>query len=158
MKPNQDKPEHKHAFRFDGDDPYLVCVCGQYEDAMTGRVITYGKYHKEPLATPKGNQDKPETGTYFGDSGLSYQRTANQDSQDELSSSIRYDDATRSELYRLASLVGTDAKTPFTKLCDFVDAHTQRAVTEAFKQKLTEYKGQPQEFYRMMQQDYGDAE
>lgn len=37
-----------------------------------------------------------------------------------------------------------------------ITAREERLVAEAFKQKLTEYKGQPQEFYRMMQQEYGN--
>ena len=32
-----------HSWRFDGDDPYIVCVyCGQMQDALTGRVIKNG--------------------------------------------------------------------------------------------------------------------
>lgn len=65
----------------------------------------------------------------------------------ESEQSIRNDDATRSELYRLASLVGTDAKTPFTKLCDFIDAYVEadrlRTAKEArmatFKEVLRSY-------------------
>lgn len=33
-------PEHEHAQRYDGDDPYLVCWCGARWDALTGRQIT----------------------------------------------------------------------------------------------------------------------
>lgn len=33
----------KHSFRFDGDDPYIECVyCGEYRDALSGRVIRTG--------------------------------------------------------------------------------------------------------------------
>ncbi len=33
-----------HSWRFDGDDPYVVCVyCDQMQDARTGRVIRDGK-------------------------------------------------------------------------------------------------------------------
>lgn len=37
-----------HSTRFDGDDPYTVCVyCGETRDAITGRIIrpaTKGSY------------------------------------------------------------------------------------------------------------------
>jgi len=33
-----------HSWRFDGDDPYVVCVyCGEVRDAMTDRVIRGGR-------------------------------------------------------------------------------------------------------------------
>jgi hypothetical protein len=33
-----------HHFRFDGDDPYIVCDhCWEMRDAITGRVIKEGK-------------------------------------------------------------------------------------------------------------------
>lgn len=34
------RPDHKHAWRFDGDDPYVLCdYCGERRDAITGRLI-----------------------------------------------------------------------------------------------------------------------
>lgn len=34
----------KHTWRFDGDDPYVFCHwCGQYQDALTGRIIRPGR-------------------------------------------------------------------------------------------------------------------
>lgn len=33
-----------HSWRFDGDDPYVVCsYCDQMQDALTGRVIRQGR-------------------------------------------------------------------------------------------------------------------
>lgn len=33
-----------HSWRFDGDDPHVVCVyCDQMQDALTGRVIRKGR-------------------------------------------------------------------------------------------------------------------
>lgn len=30
----------KHSWKFDGDDPYLIChYCGQINDAITGAVV-----------------------------------------------------------------------------------------------------------------------
>lgn len=34
--------EHSHDWRFDGDDPYIICRCGEVRDAISGRVITSG--------------------------------------------------------------------------------------------------------------------
>jgi hypothetical protein len=34
--------EHVHRWRFDGDDPYILCACGRMQDALTGRVIREG--------------------------------------------------------------------------------------------------------------------
>lgn len=31
-----------HRWAFDGDDPYIVCRCGEYRDALTGNVIVKG--------------------------------------------------------------------------------------------------------------------
>lgn len=32
--------DQKHSWRFDGDDPYIVCVyCGVRHDALTGRKV-----------------------------------------------------------------------------------------------------------------------
>lgn len=37
------RDDKKHSWRFDGDDPYVVChYCGEYRDAITGRVIKRG--------------------------------------------------------------------------------------------------------------------
>lgn len=47
-----------------------------------------------------------------------------------MSNKIRDNDDVRNELYRLASLVGTDAKTPFTNLCDFLDSYVERRCLE----------------------------
>jgi hypothetical protein len=34
------RPDHRHAWRFDGDDPYVLCdYCGERRDALTGRAI-----------------------------------------------------------------------------------------------------------------------
>lgn len=34
----------RHSWRFDGDDPYVECsFCGEYRDALTGRVIRAGR-------------------------------------------------------------------------------------------------------------------
>jgi hypothetical protein len=42
--PLSDHPEGEHSWRFDGDDPYIVCVyCGELQDALTGRIITAGR-------------------------------------------------------------------------------------------------------------------
>lgn len=33
-----------HSWRFDGDDPYIVCVyCDRMQDALTGRVMRQGR-------------------------------------------------------------------------------------------------------------------
>ncbi len=33
-----------HGWRFDGDDPYVVCEwCGEVRDAISGKVIEYGR-------------------------------------------------------------------------------------------------------------------
>lgn len=34
--------DERHRWAFDGDDPYIVCPCGEYRDALTGRVIREG--------------------------------------------------------------------------------------------------------------------
>ena len=34
--------EHKHAWSWWGDDPYLICDCGAIQDALTGRTIKEG--------------------------------------------------------------------------------------------------------------------
>ena len=44
-------PDHVHHQRFDGDDPYLVCYCGQRWDALTGA----------PTASPTQRRDAPLT-------------------------------------------------------------------------------------------------
>lgn len=36
--------DHTHAWRFDGDDPYVICDCGARQDAITGRVISTGHH------------------------------------------------------------------------------------------------------------------
>lgn len=34
------RADGKHGWRFDGDDPYIVCVwCDERRDALTGKVI-----------------------------------------------------------------------------------------------------------------------
>lgn len=34
------RPDGKHSWAFDGDDPYIYChFCGELRDALTGRVI-----------------------------------------------------------------------------------------------------------------------
>jgi hypothetical protein len=34
----------RHSWRFDGDDPRVVCVfCGEVRDALTGQVIQAGR-------------------------------------------------------------------------------------------------------------------
>lgn len=34
----------KHSWRFDGDDPYVICVyCDEMQDALNGRVIREGR-------------------------------------------------------------------------------------------------------------------
>ena len=43
-----------HSWRFDGDDPYLVCECGERRDALAGRVITTGTGHDVEEETPRG--------------------------------------------------------------------------------------------------------
>lgn len=30
---------HEHRWAFDGDDPYVICECGERRDALSGRVI-----------------------------------------------------------------------------------------------------------------------
>jgi hypothetical protein len=36
--PQSKRADKKHAWRFDGDDPYIVCVyCGARRDALSGR-------------------------------------------------------------------------------------------------------------------------
>lgn len=43
------RPDHRHAWRFDGDDPYVLCdYCGERRDALTGRLIA-------PPERPQGN-------------------------------------------------------------------------------------------------------
>lgn len=33
-------PGRNHSWRFDGDDPYIIChYCGQMRDALTGRIL-----------------------------------------------------------------------------------------------------------------------
>lgn len=35
-----ERKDGKHSWKFDGDDPYVeCCYCGQYQDAISGRVI-----------------------------------------------------------------------------------------------------------------------
>jgi hypothetical protein len=36
---------HEHSWRFDGDDPYVLCDCGERRDALTGRIITRGTHN-----------------------------------------------------------------------------------------------------------------
>ena len=31
--------QHRHDWRFDGDDPYVICACGERRDALTGKPI-----------------------------------------------------------------------------------------------------------------------
>lgn len=33
---------HKHSWKFWGDDPYLICECGEIRDALNGTVIKKG--------------------------------------------------------------------------------------------------------------------
>jgi hypothetical protein len=34
----------KHSWRFDGDDPYIICAfCDEMRDALSGRVIRVGR-------------------------------------------------------------------------------------------------------------------
>jgi len=41
--PTPTEPTCDHSWRFDGDDPYTICVrCGELRDALSGRVITPG--------------------------------------------------------------------------------------------------------------------
>jgi hypothetical protein len=38
--PKSRRSDLKHGWRFDGDDPYVVCdFCGERRDALTGRQI-----------------------------------------------------------------------------------------------------------------------
>jgi hypothetical protein len=30
--------EHRHDWRFDGDDPYIVCACGERRNVLTGQI------------------------------------------------------------------------------------------------------------------------
>lgn len=33
-----------HSWRFDGDDPYVICqFCGEERDAISGRVLKHGR-------------------------------------------------------------------------------------------------------------------
>jgi hypothetical protein len=44
-----------HAWRFWGDDPYLICDrCGQLQDALSGRVIREGDTGAGPAVRPRG--------------------------------------------------------------------------------------------------------
>jgi hypothetical protein len=48
----------KHSWRFDGDDPYTICVyCGERRDAFTGRVIDH---HGWPSSALTEDMDIPE--------------------------------------------------------------------------------------------------
>jgi hypothetical protein len=39
----------KHSWRFDGDDPYVICAfCGQVRTALTDRVVRQGRTHSDP--------------------------------------------------------------------------------------------------------------
>ncbi len=39
-----------HGLRFDGDDPYTICVwCGETRDVISGRVIEAASTHREIL-------------------------------------------------------------------------------------------------------------
>jgi hypothetical protein len=40
MPNTKESGKHEHSWRFDGDDPYVVCSCGERRDALTNRVIT----------------------------------------------------------------------------------------------------------------------
>jgi len=41
-----------HSWRFDGDDPYVIChYCGRVQDAVTGRVMDEGR-NPAPSPTP----------------------------------------------------------------------------------------------------------
>lgn len=42
---NKRLAELVHRWKFDGDDPYLICDCGERRDSGTGRVITKGTGH-----------------------------------------------------------------------------------------------------------------
>lgn len=43
--------DHVHHFSFWGDDPYLICECGQVLDALTGRLVR--------PAAPSSSEEKP---------------------------------------------------------------------------------------------------
>lgn len=30
---------HQHSWRFWGDDPYVICDCGEVQDAISGQII-----------------------------------------------------------------------------------------------------------------------
>lgn len=47
--PASRRDDGAHAWRFDGDDPYIVCAwCAQCQDALTGRVIIPGRAQEGP--------------------------------------------------------------------------------------------------------------
>jgi hypothetical protein len=41
--PQSERPDGDHSWKFDGDDPYVLCAwCEERQDALTGRIITPG--------------------------------------------------------------------------------------------------------------------
>jgi hypothetical protein len=39
------RADSQHSWRFDGDDPYILCIyCGERRDALTGAVLTSGAF------------------------------------------------------------------------------------------------------------------
>jgi hypothetical protein len=50
--PQSQRADGKHAWHFDGDDPYVICSwCGCMQDAITGAVIKHGTGHIAPPAS-----------------------------------------------------------------------------------------------------------
>lgn len=58
--PQSQRADGKHAWHFDGDDPYVICSwCGRMQDAITGTVIKPGTGVTRPnLKTRSTNNGK----------------------------------------------------------------------------------------------------
>lgn len=42
--PKASRRDGRHSWRFDGDDPYVICLdCNEMQDALTGRVLRSGR-------------------------------------------------------------------------------------------------------------------
>lgn len=44
MTQDADYVAHAHRWRFWGDDPYVVCECGESRDAITGLIVRDGQF------------------------------------------------------------------------------------------------------------------
>ena len=93
--------EHEHRWAFDGDDPYIVCRCGEVRDALTGRVIrssTPSRLEAE-LAAVQDQRDKAVTDGSLWRGKAGELSAENVRLRDQLQAARDVIDAVRAELW-----------------------------------------------------------